>query len=235
MDMINFDKMYDIRQALENIVSNDDLIKAVFDDIPELETISFSVTNEYDDNNYSDYTRLTAVNGWSISYDDEYEEEEQTSDLPQIDIEKVGSIRDLIEIVGKDFGYSEDNTIDRAYAQRNKRRKKSAEEKAEMKYILNHVMGKKLKENFFVKASPKWAIYHAADHGKFSPEAEFKIFAKEGRMLHAFRYARKILKGPLSEKVENFFILNSQPDSEDYEELKEYLEFKKNLEQTANT
>jgi hypothetical protein len=231
--MLNFDKMYDIRRALENIVRNDDLIRAVFDDIPELENISFSCTNEYDDNNYSDYTRLTAVNDWKI-YDDEYDDEEkQDSDLPKIEVKKVQTIRDLVEIVGKDFGYGEDHTITRAYAYRHKRGKKSAEEKAEMKYILNQVMGKKIKENFFVKASPKWAVYHAAEHGRFSREAEFKIFAKEGRMYDAFRYAREVLKGSLDEKVENFFILNSQPDSQDYEELKEYLEFKKNLEQTA--
>jgi hypothetical protein len=225
--------MYDIRRTLENFVSNDDLIRAVFDDVPELQEISFSVTNEYDDNNYSDYVRLTALNGWRLDYDDTYEEE-QDSDLPKIeDMNVVGNIRDLIEIVGKEFGYNEDQTIDRAYAMRHKSGPKKRSDKAEAKYIMSHLMGKKLPENFFVRTTPKWALYHALEHGRFKPETEFKIFAREGYMLDALRYAREIVKGLLDEKIENFFILNSQPDSEDYEHLKKYLEFKKNITQTV--
>ena len=231
--MLHFNKMYDIRRTLENFVSNDDLIRAVFDDVPELQEISFSVTNEYDDNNYSDYVRLTALNGWRLDYDDTYEEE-QDSDLPKIeDMNVVGNIRDLIEIVGKDFGYNEDQTIDRAYAMRHKRGPKKRSDKAEAKYIMSHLMGKKLPENFFVRTTPKWALYHALEHGRFKPETEFKIFAREGYMLNALRYAQEILKGPLDEKIENFFILGSQPDSQDYEQLKKYLEFKKNITQTV--
>ena len=231
--MLHFNKMYDIRRTLENFVSNDDLIRAVFDDVPELQEISFSVTNEYDDNNYSDYVRLTALNGWRLDYDDTYEEE-QDSDLPKIeDMNVVGNIRDLIEIVGKDFGYNEDQTIDRAYAMRHKLGPKKRSDKAEAKYIMSHLMGKKLPENFFVRTTPKWALYHALEHGRFKPETEFKIFAREGYMLNALRYAQEILKGPLDEKIENFFILGSQPDSQDYEQLKKYLEFKKNITQTV--
>jgi len=231
--MLHFNKMYDIRRTLENFVSNDDLIRAVFDDVPELQEISFSVTNEYDDNNYSDYVRLTALNGWRLDYDDTYEEE-QDSDLPKIeDMNVVGNIRDLIEIVGKDFGYNEDQTIDRAYAMRHKRGPKKRSDKAEAKYIMSHLMGKKLPDNFFVRTTPKWALYHALEHGRFKPETEFKILAREGYMRDALRYAREIVKGPLDEKIENFFILNSQPDTEDYEQLKNYLEFKKNITQTV--
>jgi hypothetical protein len=231
--MLHFNKMYDIRRTLENFVSNDDLIRAVFDDVPELQEISFSVTNEYDDNNYSDYVRLTALNGWRLDYEDTYEEE-QDSDLPKIeDMNVVGNIRDLIEIVGKDFGYNEDHKIDRAYAMRHKRSPKKRSDKAEVKYIMSHLMGKKLPENFFVRTTPKWALYHALEHGRFKPETEFKIFAREGYMFDALRYAQQIVKGPLDEKIENFFILNSQPDSEDYEQLKKYLEFKKNITQTV--
>jgi hypothetical protein len=232
--MLHFNKLFDIRRILENMVSNDDLIRAVFEDIPELQEISFSVTNEYDDNNYSDYVNLTGVNGWRVDYDNEYEEDCEGSDLPKIeDMNKVGTIRDLIETVGKEFGYHEDHKIDRSYAMRHKTRRKK-EQKDEMKYILSHFMGKKLPENFFVRVNPKWALYHAHEHGRFKPETEFKIFAREGCMFDALRYAREVIKGPLDEKIENFFILNSQPDSADYGDLKKYLEeFKKNAAQTA--
>lgn len=232
--MLRFSKLYDIKRSLENVVGSDDLIRAVFEDAPDLQEISFSVTNEYDDNNYSDYVRLTAVNGWTLSYDDEYEDDDvQTSDMPKLDEDKVGAIRDLIEIVGKDFGYNEDHKIDRAYALRHKKRKRSSEDKAEMKYVLSYFMGKKLPENFFLRTSPKWAIYHALDHGRFKPDTEFKIFARDGYMIDALRYAQEIVKGPLDERIENFFILNSQPDSQDYENLKKYLKFKKTTAQTV--
>lgn len=229
--MLRFSKIYDIRRVLENVVCDEDLIRAAFEDIPELDSISFSVTNEYDDNNYSDYCRLTEINGWRMDYDDNYDEsDENESPLPKIeDKNKIGNLIDLVQTVGKDFGYNEDHKIDRAFALRRPRVKRGSDEKAELKYVLNHVMGKKLKENFFVKAPPKWALYHAVDHGRFTPEAEFKIFAKEGRMNEALKYAQEVLKGPLDERIENFFILNSQPDSSDYEFLKEYIEFKKNL------
>ena len=231
--MLHFNKLYDIRRILENVVSGDDLIRAVFEDAPELQEFTWSVTNEYDDNNYSDYVRLTAVNGWRLDYDDAYEEE-QDSDLPKIeDMNIVGTVRDLVEIVGKEFGYNEDHKIDRAYAMRHKNAKKKRSDRAEVKYIMSHLMGKKLPENFFVRADPKWALYHALEHGRFKPETEFKIFARDGHMFDARRYAQEIVKGPLEEKIENFFILNSQPDTPDYEDLKKYLEFKKNAAQTA--
>lgn len=231
--MLHFNKMYDIRRILENIVSEDDLIRAVFEDAPELQEFTWSVTNEYDDNNYSDYVRLTAVNGWRLDYDDVYEEE-QDSDLPKIeDMNVVGTVRDLVEIVGKEFGYNEDHKIDRAYAMRHKNARKKRSDRAEVKYIISHLMGKKLPENFFVRTDPKWALYHALEHGRFNPETEFKIFARDGHMFDARRYAQEIVKGPLDEKIENFFILNSQPDTPDYEDLKKYLEFKKNITQTV--
>ena len=236
--MLHFNKLFDIRRILENVVSNDDLIRAVFEDIPELQEISFAVTNEYDDNNYSDYVNLTGVNGWRVDYDNEYEEDCEGSDLPKIeDMNKVGTIRDLVETVGKEFGYefgyNEDHKIDRAYAMRHKNAKKKRSDRAEVKYIMSHLMGKKLPENFFVRADPKWALYHALEHGRFKPETEFKIFARDGHMFDARRYAQEIVKGPLDEKIENFFILNSQPDTPDYEDLKKYLEFKKNITQTV--
>ena len=231
--MLNFNKLYDIRRILQNVVTDDDLIRAVFEDIPELEEISFSVTQEYDDNNNFDYVRLTAINGWNVNEEYVYEED-CVSDLPKIEVDtRVGTIVDLIEVVGKDFGTGEDHKIDRAYAMRGLLSKVSAETKTEMKYILNYLMGKKLPDNFFVSVDSKWALYHAHDHGRFKPETEFKIFARPGRMFVAMRYAREVLKGPLDEKIENFFILNSQPGSEDHRGLQSYIEEFKNITQTV--
>ena len=231
--MLNFNKLYDIRRILQNVVTDDQLIRAVFEDIPELEEISFSVTQEYDDNNNFDYVRPTAINGWNIDSEYVYEED-CVSDLPKIEVDaRVGTIVDLIEVVGKDFGTGEDHKIDRAYAMRGLLSDISTETKTEMKYILNYLMGKKLPDNFFVSVDSKWALYHAHDHGRFKPETEFKIFARPGRMFVAMRYAREVLKGPLDEKIENFFILNAQPGSEDHRGLQSYIEEFKNITQTV--
>ena len=75
--MLNYDKQYDIRQVLNRIVTEDDLITALFQDIPELQEFTWSVTNEYDDNNYSTQVDLTSINGHHVDYDAEYDEEDE--------------------------------------------------------------------------------------------------------------------------------------------------------------
>ena len=65
--MSRFDLLYDIKRTLSNAVDLDDMVAALFADYPDLIRFQFEVTNEYDDNNYSDYTRLKTVNGWSVS------------------------------------------------------------------------------------------------------------------------------------------------------------------------
>ena len=44
-------------------------------------------------------------------------------------------------------------------------------------------------------------------------------------MHYAYLYAKEIIKGPLPEKIENFYVLSNSED--DKEDLKRYLEFKK--------
>lgn len=232
--MLNFDKQYSVRRVLERIVTEDDLITAVFKDIPELQEFTWSKTSEYDDNNYSDYSRLNTINGYAVDYDGDYEEFgddesiEPQSNMPRIEDRNARhTIRDLVDSIADGFDHREDIVISREeYLPKVTRTVRAKADREELDYVRSYMSGKTLPDSFFLKLeNPKWAIYYADDHGRFSEDMEFKIFAQEGRMHYAYLYARHIIKGPLPEKIENFYLLNNS--EEDKEDLKVYLDFKK--------
>ncbi len=228
--MLNFDKQYSIRRVLERVVTEDDLIAAVFSDIPELQEFTWSKTNEYDDNNYSDYSRLTHINGYCVDYDGDYEDdftEPEESDMPRIeDANARHTIRDLVDSICDGFDHREEITISREhYLPKVIQTVRAKADQEELDYVRSYISKTTLPDKYFLKMSnPKWAIYYADDHGRFNEDLEFKIFAQEGRMHYAYLYARHIIKGPLPEKIENFYVLNNS--EEDKEDLKVYLEFK---------
>lgn len=231
--MLNFDKQYSIRNVLERVVTEDDLIAAVFHDIPELQEFTFSKTTEYDDNNYSDYTRLTYINGYAVDYDGDYEEEDEEYDnqpngMPKIACPRARhTVRDLVDSICDGFDHSEEITVKREeYLPSPSRRTRAKVDKEELEYVKSYMTSTTLPDKYFTKlTNPKWAIYYAQDHGRFKDDLEFNIFAKEGRMYYAYLYAKEIIKGPLPEKIENFYVLNNS--DEDKDDLQRYLEFKK--------
>lgn len=230
--MLNFDKQYSIRRVLQQVVTEDDLITAVFRDIPELQEFTFSKTNEYDDNNYSDYTRLTYINGYAVDYEGDYEDEEEDEDpenkMPRIACPQARhTVRDLVDSINDGFDHSEEITIKREdYLPGVTRRTRAKADKEELEYVKSYMTGTTLPDKYFKYLdNTKWAIYYAQDHGRFSEDLEFEIFAKEGRMYYAYLYAKEIIKGPLPEKIENFYVLNN--GDEDKNDLQRYLEFKK--------
>jgi len=234
--MLNFNKFSDLRKVFENTITKEDLIVALFEDVPGLETFTFSVTNEYDDSNYSDHSRLLKINGIRIDYDnnyegdegfEDYEEEEAASNHPVgekiSDIRAISAIREVVDMVGASFGYDDSHVVTRdSFSPR----RLSKSDKAEREYAISYLTGKKIDDAFFLKNDAKWALYYAADHGRFDEEVEFKIFAKKGRMREAYEYAKRVIKGALPEVVENFFILSTSSKHDDHECLKKYLEFK---------
>lgn len=229
--MLNFDKQYDIKRAMGRIVSEDDLITAVFHDVPDLQEFTWSVTSEYDDNNYSTYCNLTSVNGRPVDYDADYEEEdeeeEESNKMPKIESrEHRHTILECVHAVGEEWGYGEEHKVSREdYVPKIRRRNHAKANDEEIRYVMAYMSGSTLPDEYFENMdNPKWAIYYADDHGRFSPELEFKLFAKEGRMWEAFRYSQ-VIKAPLCGEVENFFILNTS--EEDKKSLQIYLESKK--------
>lgn len=230
--MLNYNKQYDIRRVLERIVTEDDLISAVFQDIPELQEFTWSVTSEYDDNNYSTYTNLTSINGHHVDYDADYEHEDEDgepvvsdSKLPRMSKEKRSKVLDVVQSVGEKWGYGEDHTAIRDdFVPKARRRNHAKADPEEIEYVRSYMNSTPLSDEYFRNLEDaKWAVYYADDHGRFSPELEYEIFAKEGRMWEAFCYSQAI-KAPLCEQVENFFLLNNGEEDKKY--LQMYLESK---------
>jgi len=235
--MLNFSKLSHMQKVFETTITKEDLIVALFEDVPELETFTFGVSNEYDDSNYSDHSRLKRINGIRIDYDNNYEGDEGFGDYDE-DLDKqasdpvgekisdkkvISAIREVVDMVGTYFGYDDAHVVTRDSF---RPRRLSKSDKAEREYAISYLTGKELDDAFFLKNDPKWALYYADDHGRFDEEMEFKIFAKKGRMVEAYEYAKCVIKGSLPEAVENFFILSTSSKHDDHEYLKKYLEFK---------
>lgn len=238
--MINYRKKSDIRFAMTNLVgiSSEELIATLFEDNPNLVSIEFSKSNEYDDSNYYDSCELTAINGYSwdvceetYAYDDSEDGEDRESLEDKIvDVEVIAACREMVDLVGKDFGYGEHTLSRNDYAAK---RKRTQEEKTIAKYICSFLNKEKIDdEKVFLKAEPKWALYYAHDFGPFKDkDVEHKVFTKKGRMEYAYFYAVHVLKGKLPENIENFYILDSfNKTKEDKDWLVKYLEFKKGVE-----
>jgi hypothetical protein len=240
--MIKLDKLLYIKNELERIISPDEIISAAFDGCPELVEFSFRKSNEYDDNNYSDHLELLYVNGHRVDYngdyeeeDEEYDEERKKSSLPKLPNWVGSNLVDLIHEVGNEWDYSDEITVSRENY-KNKKSRNSKEDKESKRYLCSHLSGKRLPESFFIKCSnPKLPLYYAVEHGRFSSDAEFKIFAKEGRMWYALRYAQEIIGGVLPEQIENFFLLNDKAETEDHERLQEYIAWKNTLQMVETT
>jgi len=241
--MLEFYKNSDIREELKNILSDRQLISSLFRSVPELESIGFSVTNEYDDSNYYDSVRLESINGYSWSpyedcYDDELEDYDGISNNPngkKLDKDIAQACSNLVEMVGKDFGYGDDNSFRRAdYIPASSTTKPYREFN---EFILDLAAGNKLKDESILakiasKFDPKWALYYAFDHGRMNKETEDKIFLKKGNMRAAYFYSVHVLKDVLPKNIEDFHILNcfgKKKESSDQEYLNKYLEFKKTL------
>lgn len=223
--MSRFDLAYSIKRALENAVDLDDLMAALFADHPELQTLEFEVTNEYDDNNYSDYTRLHKVNGWQVDYDGEYEEDEDEgavpSELPKASDEAVHQAMNLCEFVKEKHGYggTKFKRGDYDFDESKKRMRGGAD----LECALAFLKGEKPKVDSIIEAGYGWWDHYADAHGRFTPEEEFRLFAREGWMPAALTYAKGY--GPLSEKTLNYFILTLNAEHDDHNSLQEYLEW----------
>ena len=242
--MLEFYKNSDIRETLKSIVSDRQLISSLFRSVPELNSIGFSVTNEYDDSNYYDNVVMQSINGYSWNpyedcYDDELEDYDGSSNNPdgkKLDKEVIEACTNLIQEVGKDFGYGDDNSLRRSdYIPEMSMPKSDREFK---KFVLDLESGNKIEDEsvlvkIALKFDAKWALYYAFDHGRLSKETEDKIFLKKGNMREAYLYSVHVLKDVLPKNIEDFHVLNGfgkkKNDSADKEYLNSYLEFKKTL------
>jgi len=239
--MLNFEKIYEVHCALKKVYTEADMIAAVFADCPDLETFNFSVTSEYDDNNYSDSTRITAINGRPVDYEAEYDDDEGEGGFgPKVDSTTRASLRDLVELVGESFGHSDDHLIKRDVFL-SKKKKSFVRGKPEIQYAIAHVSGTKIEDEWFLNNDSKYAAFYAEEHGRFSKDMEMKLFAGKGKMCDCFMYAQAIRR-PLPKHLENHWTTRCVLDSlhldsteEDSEYFRKYLAFRDGLKKPEKT
>lgn len=241
---MRFAKMACLERVFRNIIKRDQVLKALFDDNPELESFSFTKTQEYDDNNYYTSTVISSINGHDVDSDGAYsydEEEQEENSLPRVPQEVAWKIAESIDDIGGYFD-EDDESID-VYREDyddvsmpSCGKIKFDLKDDESKYADSFFNGTVLPDSFFIKADPRFAVWYADDHGRFSPEVETKIFAQKGRMSDAFHYALHVLKAPLPTDIENFFTLHAslsekKAHKEDFAYFKRYLKWKETLEE----
>lgn len=221
--MIQLEKLRDLKRASRGVISVDEMVAKLFENLPELKCFKFCKSQEYDDNNYFDNIRTTEINGHSLGYDGyDEDDEEGYSDLPKI--QEIHLVENVVDFLAEKY----DCTINEIEVVREDYEgfQKSADS-PDMTYLASYLSGSTLAKSFFIKNDPKWAVYYALDHGRFDENSEFEIFARKDQMYMALEYARHVVRGRLPHPVENFFIL----DCDEYDRvfLEQYLEFVKNV------
>lgn len=229
---MKYQKMVDLKRAMGSIVKNEELVRALFEEIPDLKTFSWTKTREYDDNNYFVSTRVVSINGHDYGYDGYEEDDEEDCGLPKVTATHM--VEDLVDQISDSYDLSDDEIVmDRddyflesekgesnfhplTHIWMERRALKERKQKDEVDYFLAFLSGCRLPDDFFVGKDPKLAVYHAMDHGRLSEEVEVGVFAVRGNMSYALDYARTV--GRLSPKVEAFFILdNDEYDRETFQ------------------
>ena len=236
--MLNFEKIYSVSQALKQVYGAPDMIAAVFADCPELKSFNFTVTNEYDDNNYSDYSRLTAVNGLGVDYDGDYEEildedeEQEPGTGPMVDAATRASLRDLVGLISDHYGHSGEDDSDSHLVVRDAFPSKSpwkSPSTPEIQYALAHVSGAKIEDGWFLSNESKFAAFYAEDHGRFSEDMETKLFTGIYKMEACLMYAQALrshtCRGGLPKHLEDYWMLQCtlEAKDEDKESFRKYL------------
>lgn len=224
--MSRFDLLYDMKNEFERTVGPRDLISALFHDHPELENFDVSVTSEYDDNNYSDYCRVTKVNGWYVDYDGEFEEEFDDQDpheFPKPSKKAIENCMGVAEYVKSDWGYGDHTFFRKMFSKC--RDMKEIVENPNLACIMAIAKGGEVPLNTLLEADQRWIVKYADVHGRYSDEDEFALFAREDMICSARNYA--FAHGPLTEKTLNYFLLSLNAEEHDYRILQEYMEWLK--------
>jgi hypothetical protein len=219
--MSRFELLLDARKALSRTVDLDDILAELFRENQDLHSFKVEVTTEFDDSNYSDYARVTMVNGRHVDCEGSYEDEEEENPLPVASQETINRAMNLAGEVRDKHSHG-DYLIERSdYESDGPRQVTGIKEMICASALLG---GEKIPVSVLSGCHTRWAIHHAEVHGRFSEEDEFALFTGEDKMPAALKYAEKF--GPLSDNTLNYFLLTLKSDDYGYEDLQKYLELR---------
>lgn len=235
--MIESLKKMEILDALKNHGGNGadnyrNLISQLFLDFPNLNQIEVSKTNEYNDNDYSDYFRILSINGLRIEDDYYYEEDENgeyvknsgdendesdESEKTKVDPKLIFSsteIAHICNVLHTTEDYFENNSEDDSqflsreeYVFGNGNKKQISISNKGFDAYYSAVTNKALVKTISVfKNFPNWALYYCIDLKEKLPIQDVEnIFKKD--IKYSYFYAVHVLKNRLPEKIEKYFNL----------------------------
>lgn len=223
--MIESLKRVEILIASQIAIDNSyrDLFASLFLDFPNLKNIQISKTQEYNDNDYSDYFSVKSVNGIRIEDslydkdDESYDEIVRSSPHLVFSNTDLGHIIRVMNIARDHFennyednyqslereDFVEDEIVDHGINTKKKNRS-STDIIAFDTYYSAAKNKQKISDFSVFKDSPNWALYYCMDLDEKLPESFLnKIFNKDVK--HAYLYAKNVLKDRLPKKIEKYF------------------------------
>lgn len=228
--------MENLRKEARHFQSN--LLHNLFKSIPNLQSISFTKSNEYDDNNYFDSLVVDQINdiciedgGYIKDQDDKIMRDDYeggTADETKlIDEDLVSYVVDIVEqaVHDDDYDYG-DHQLFKEDFENPKERHSSSE--AFIYYYQSFISGERVKDESIFKDNPEIAVCYAYDvlKGRLSQEVEKSL--KESFFL-CYLYAKYVIKNKLPRELENHFNLKSfnslnQEEKKYFRLYKEFLE-----------
>lgn len=189
------------------------LIYNLFKSLPNLQSLSFTKSNEYDDNNYYDSLSITQINGVDIEcngyirdengqvfdYDDEMVENSKL-----IDEDLIEYIADILdEATGNNYDYG-----DHVLHRQDQCEKSKVCNKAFISYYQCLISGSKLDDESLFDNHPEIALLYAYDILKGRLNKNTEKYLKTDFFL-CYLYAKHVIKGKLPKEIENHFSLKS--------------------------
>jgi hypothetical protein len=202
-----------------------DLITQLFLDFPNLKNIQISKTQEYNDNDYSDYFTVKSVNGIRIEDDIYDKDDESYNEIVRSSPHLVFNNTELDHIIcvlnitddyfennyednyqsveREDFVEDEDEIAGHRISTKKKNRS-STDSAAFDTYYFAAKNKQKISDFSVFKDSPNWALYYCMDLDEKLPEPFLnKIFKEDVK--YAYLYAKNVSKDRLPKNIEKYF------------------------------
>ena len=210
--MINSMKTRDINSAIKRIYNEDSLIQQLFEDFPSLNSIHYSKTQEYNDNDYSTYFRVIAINGNGLSDDaqhggnGEYDVEYDRDDEEKGQKYNIAELNHILSCISHSEEFFDDTDEDGYIFLRESLPFKGRDiDNIFKSYYVASLTGKKIEDlSVFSKdtACANWALYYCVDlNDKLPEDSLINIFQDNPEF--AYLYAKHVLKGKLPQKLED--------------------------------
>lgn len=216
--------------AKEQKLLREKLVYSLFKDFPNLKSLSFSKTNEYDDNNYYDSARVDYINGVELDVEEYAREGDKV--YKSLDGDEIADEQDILDDESLEYVI---NTIkeyiegSEGYGDYELNREEVLEKQFSKDEVFNayyqsYLSGKRAECEEVFSKNINIAICYAYDilKGRLDSKIEKKLekeFKKD--IFLSYLYAVYCIKGRLPSNVDNYFTLKSFKDLNSFE--KKYL------------